>query len=349
MKRNKRIVGVLLIIAAVVTLLSMQVLAAGVIDLNHKVEFTISYQEENTPITDTEFHIYLVATVDAYGELTTTEEFSRFNVNIRGKNDDAWKTLASSLEGYVLRDNLSPTDSAKTNEQGLISFPTGEKKLTPGLYLVLGSRHTQDGYIYDPQSFVVMLPSLDKEVNDWDYDVTVIPKSDKHPNNPDNGTITRKVLKVWKDTNHTKERPKEITVSLLQDGKVYDIVTLNASNNWRHTWENLDDDYRWTVVEDELNNYTVAVIREGVTFVVTNTYDIPDNPSTSKTTSTTSTVANTTSTVIKTTTSSTPTISSNAKLPQTGQLWWPVPLLIAVGLFLIIIGLFRRKGTRHEK
>jgi LPXTG-motif cell wall-anchored protein len=31
------------------------------------------------------------------------------------------------------------------------------------------------------------------------------------------------------------------------------------------------------------------------------------------------------------------------KLPQTGQLWWPIPMLVCAGLLLIIIGLLRRR------
>ena len=36
------------------------------------------------------------------------------------------------------------------------------------------------------------------------------------------------------------------------------------------------------------------------------------------------------------------------KLPQTGQLWWPVPLLICAGLGCIAVGLFRRREDRDE-
>lgn len=34
-------------------------------------------------------------------------------------------------------------------------------------------------------------------------------------------------------------------------------------------------------------------------------------------------------------------------LPQTGQLWWPVPMLIFVGLFLMILGLALKKGGKQ--
>ena len=36
------------------------------------------------------------------------------------------------------------------------------------------------------------------------------------------------------------------------------------------------------------------------------------------------------------------------KLPQTGQLWWPVPLLTCAGLGCIAVGLFRRREDRNE-
>ena len=36
------------------------------------------------------------------------------------------------------------------------------------------------------------------------------------------------------------------------------------------------------------------------------------------------------------------------KLPQTGQLWWPVPILISAGLLCITAGLLRRRGNRNE-
>lgn len=39
----------------------------------------------------------------------------------------------------------------------------------------------------------------------------------------------------------------------------------------------------------------------------------------------------------------TPPSPSGSKLPQTGQLWWPVPVLICMGLGCIAVGLIRRR------
>ncbi len=317
MKLCKRIVSILL----VMLMLSTTAFAAGSINLRQDVKLTMSYQDGDAPLAGAAFNIYLVASADESGELTTEDTFKQFHVNIRGRNDDAWKTLASTLEGYVLRDKIVPTDSGKTDANGYLSFPTSDARLTPGLYLVLGSRHTQGGFRYDAMPFMVMLPTQDTEKNEWVYDVSVNPKYDASeiPDTP--SVVTRKVLKVWDDGDHKNNRPTEVVVQLLRNGEVYDTVTLSDENNWRYTWSDLDDSDTWTVAEKECRGYTVQVEREGITFVITNTRAgaAPDEPSPTEPT-----------------------------LPQTGQLWWPVSVLLLGGLLFIVIGLACRKRKGNE-
>ncbi|MGN0998542.1 MAG: Cna B-type domain-containing protein [Faecousia sp.] len=325
MKWIRRMTAALLCVMAVCLLLPWQALAAESIDLNRDVSLTISCQDGSTSLVGAEFDIFLVATADEYGELTTTKDFARFPVNISGENHEAYQALASTLEGYVLRDDISPTDSGETDHTGLVSFPNTGKRLKAGLYLVLGHRHTQNGYRYDPAPFMVMLPGSDSEDHILVYDAVVNAKFDASqiPDNPDDHTIDRKVLKVWADDGHENDRPEEVIVQLLRDGKVYDTVALNAAGNWRYTWTGLDDRYTWTVVEKESEGYTVEVTREGITFVVTNTCneEIPDTPD-----------------------PTTPTTPTKPTLPETGQLWWPVPVLMAAGMLFVVIGLVRRRG-----
>lgn len=323
MKRFKRMAAALLAVVAVLMLLPGRAWAAGPIDLNRAVSLTVSCLDGDTPLVDAQFELYLVATSDEFGALTPVDSFGQFNVGIQGENDEAWRTLASTMEGYVLRDQLPPDGSGKTNADGLVSFPGGERPLTPGLYLVLGHRHTQDGKYYDPSPFLVMLPGLDGEENVWVYDVTANPKFDSRPVPAEPGTITRKVLKVWKDEGYENRRPQEIIVQLLCDGKVFDTVTLNGENDWRYAWTDLDERNQWTVVERELEDYSVEVTQEGITFLVTNTYKGSGTPET-------------------------PGKPSEPELPYTGQLWWPVPVLFAAGLLLVVAGLLRRRGARHE-
>lgn len=53
---------------------------------------------------------------------------------------------------------------------------------------------------------------------------------------------------------------------------------------------------------------------------------------------------------VKPTTPTTPPSSGDegGKLAQTGQLWWPVPVLVCAGLACIAVGLFRRRRGQNE-
>ena len=43
------------------------------------------------------------------------------------------------------------------------------------------------------------------------------------------------------------------------------------------------------------------------------------------------------------------TPGNGGKLPQTGQLWWPVPVLAAVGIIFILIGIVRRRKNSEAE
>ena len=325
MKRYKHLNAILLFLLMVAL---FPAFAFAMENMDQKVALTIFYQNETIPIVGAPFEIYQVATLDEYGEFGITEEFSKYNVEIPDKNEAAWKTLAATLEGYVLRDQMVSFDHGVTNENGVLSFPTEGKKLTQGLYLILGRRFTQDGRYFDAAPSMVILPELDAQTKASIYDVKVNPKfhSEEVPKEPT--AVTRKVLKIWDDDGYEKERPQNISVQLLEDGKVCDTVILNADNNWRYSWTNLENNHSWTIVEKEMDSYSVKMTREGITFVLTNTYDgDSDIPATKETSD----------------------VSSGKKLPQTGQLWWPVPVLLCMGLLFVVLGLMFRGDGRNEK
>lgn len=99
-------------------------------------------------------------------------------------------------------------------------------------------------------------------------------------------------------------RPTSVTVRLMRDGKTYgDPVVLNYVNQWRHTWENLPPD-NWYVSENSNSRYTTEITRVGNTFTIT---------------------------------------SIGKRIPQTGQLWWPVSVLALLGLVFLSIGLWCRR------
>ncbi len=80
----------------------------------------------------------------------------------------------------------------------------------------------------------------------------------------------------------------------------------------------------WRVVELTPEGYTVSITQEAGTFLVTNTpKQPPETPSV------------------------TPPVNPPGQktLPQTGALWWPVPILAAAGLLLIAAGAGKKRKT----
>ena len=118
------------------------------------------------------------------------------------------------------------------------------------------------------------------------------------------------VLKVWKKDNK-KSRPKSIEVCLLRsDGIVVDKVILNSDNQWSTTWDNLSTSYTYSVMETSVpSGYKESCTREKDTIVLTNTGNFMDK--------------------VK---------KKDEVLPNSGQLWWPVPVLLFVGLVLFGLG-----------
>lgn len=320
MKLHKRLITVMLSLSALFMLLSFQTLAAGNIDLRRNVSLTVLYQDGKTPVSDVMFNIYQVSTADESGELTPTDAFHKYSdiLNIRGKNDKAWINAAETLEHDLMLGslkNIAPTDSAATDKNGKASFPTNGRTMTPGLYLVAGTQTEKAGKAYSTSPFMVMLPEKDMIKNEWNYSVEAKAKPSVSPI-----TADFNVIKIWQDDCHRNKRPNSITVQLICDGEAYGKpITLPHNGSWKYTWSNLEVNHKWTIAEQKVDGYKEAEIRrDGNTFVLTNIC----NKSTE---------------------------SSNPILPKTGQLWWPVPVLTAVGILFTIFGIIRRKGRRHEQ
>ncbi|MGM9538977.1 MAG: Cna B-type domain-containing protein [Candidatus Onthomonas sp.] len=321
MKLNKRMPAMFLTVCALLMLLPAQAFAAGNVDLEQEVSLTIHncYEEEGIP--GAAFDLYLVSTVDHNGELKTTSDFADYTeaLDIRGENSEAWIQMADTLEQAILSGELgelSPADSAVTGSDGSVSFPSDGNCLTPGLYLVMGSHTEMNGFVYSTSPFFVCLPRRSTEEDAWVYTVEANAKPEQKPLIAD-----LRVMKIWKDDCHKAQRPKSISVQLVCDGEPYgDPVTLPQDGRWEYTWENLEMSHTWTVTEAKVDGYQEGKVQqEGNTFIITNTCDKPSTP-------------------------------SEPSLPQTGQLWWPVSILAAAGLLLIIVGLaLRRRNTKHEK
>ena len=413
MKMRNHILSLLLSLICVFTLLPARAFAADTIDPGRDVSLTIVYAHDGAPVSGVQFDLYYVASVDERGTFTLAGDFTAYPVQVNGLNAETQRALAETLAAYADRDQLRPLDSGETDAKGRLTFPNQRASLKTGMYLAVGRTLTTDGYTYTTEPFLISLPNLDEASGTWSYAVAVEPKHTREenpPTPPEDSTVERRVLKIWKDDLEAL-RPGEVTVQLLKDGAIYDTVTLNAANNWRYTWKKLPEYNKdgskivWSVVEKELKNYTVLITRDGITFTVTNTYS-PVEPTDDTVTRTVLKIWNDKGYESKRPRSVQVTLLKNGavydtqtlddtngwqyvweklprydesgieiswtvreasvsgykssvrqkdctfvltntpdepKLPQTGVLWWPVPVLAVIGLVFLILGVLSRK------
>ena len=97
----------------------------------------------------------------------------------------------------------------------------------------------------------------------------------------------------------SKERPDSVTVTLYDGKTAYETVRLSDKNDWSYTWEDLDADGNWQVVETNITKGYVPSYRVSGGVV---------------------------------------TITNTRSLIQTGQLNWPIWVLCGAGLALVALG-----------
>uniref|UniRef100_UPI000481AE9C Cna B-type domain-containing protein n=1 Tax=Streptococcus castoreus TaxID=254786 RepID=UPI000481AE9C len=97
------------------------------------------------------------------------------------------------------------------------------------------------------------------------------------------GKVSVPVTKRW-----VGEAGDSVTVNLYADGKKIATQKLSKANNWQYTFGDLPQykdgkEIIYTVEEEKISGYTVTVTGDAKNgFVITNTKDIPNKPSTPK-------------------------------------------------------------------
>ena len=333
--------------------LTFLIALTGILGIS-KGSLVLAAEEESTqkgsisivcPVEGMELSLYRVAEYEESGSFTLTEQFQKYPVSLEQKNQEGWQGAADALADYIRRDGITADAVLASGSDRKVCFTD----LNRGLYLVLGqtTELQEDGktQIYEPQTALIALPEDSKETSEGKdpYQVTAVLKFEKNdkPGKPEEKEETKiHVLKVWKQ-DQEEERPESIVVELLQmdvegNTTVVDRQTLTKENQWSYTWKNLSAQMRWSVSEAEVpKGYTVAVTREGNTVVLTNTAKKPGkldgevNPPSKRTTGKT-------------------TDKTSDKLPQTGQLWWPVLVLLFAGAICLLVGRVLR-DRKEEK
>lgn len=339
-------------------------LAYTVIDTKRETSLTVFYKKNDKVISGASFSLYRVADMSDRAYYTLSGDYQNYAVELNGLDGEGWRAAAETLAAYTARDGYAPSASGTTDDRGMLSF----EELNTGLYLLVGERLTIGNDTYIPEPSLISLPGTDSS-DDLLYERMVSPKAEvsSQPGgeDPDPDHVSRKVLKVWKNDS-ASQRPAQVTVQLLQDGAVYDTVALSEENGWSHTWTGLDKDHDWQVTEKEVpSGYVVSVSREGITFVMTNRKpsspgggdpgggDPPggggnppggggDTPGGN--TPGGNTPEGGTDTSEGGGTPPGPRIERGPEpLPQTGVLWYPVPLLAGSGLLIFLIGWYLRR------
>ena len=282
------------------------------------VSLTVRFSAKGMPFT-----IYQVAEMSGYGDFTPTADFAEVcsAEDLTGLDSEGWSTLAGTLSGYAGRAGQW-SRTAAIGSDGTAFF----SGLRVGLYLVIGAPHQIGEKVYMAQPALVALPSRDVSDN-WMYDLTIEPK----PESPAVFDEIR-VKKVW-----IGSVGPEITVQLYVNGKSYgEPQKLNAGNKWTYTWD-------------------VRGVSQPATFRVTET-PVPEGYQAPRIDYTGSYFVNGSCgtgigkliTIVNTKKGVTPAKPPCTTLPQTGLLWWPVPLLAALGMALFVMGWLRRRHDEEE-
>ncbi|MBQ6735283.1 MAG: Cna B-type domain-containing protein [Lachnospiraceae bacterium] len=272
-----------------------------------------------------------------------------------------WQSIASSLAQYAPLPayGITPDGDALTAVDGTVNF-TG---LSPGLYLLIADAkiveeaHEDYQYSYDPT--FVALPgyaggvwdySADLDFNDNNASLRPKYRYDRVPNEIE-------VHKRWVG-DAADIRPDGIVVDIYRDGVLYMTVTLNEANGWRYRWD-AGRRHVWRIVERTvLQEYSVSIIEQKWTgyFILTNTYTPPppppppDNPPPPETPPEEPDVLGADRedpAILGVRRGDIPDVLGARRLPQTGQLWWPVPLLAIGGTGLFGAGVIRRKRSKE--
>ena len=329
-RKQRKLLGFLLCVLLIVTLIPN--VSAENTDAPMQGALTVllrhSYAEDGVTraISGVTVSVYRVASMDGDGALTAVQAFQSFQEDFQ--KADGLQTLIPSLKSLVDSASVAADGSAVSDTEGRARF----EALDPGLYLLLLGEGTHPDHPATRVGFQNALLTVPyrgtagdnlvglEDPSSWDYDFSFLPKSFEV------GKVDR-IQKIWKDNQDAKHlRPRELNVEILyEDGKRQTLV-LNAENGWILEFVPVSLSAVKEVRETNLPEVYVFRGSElvGTTIQITNELDEPGG--------------------------GTPTPSDHDPgLPYTGQLWWPVPVLVVSGAVLILLGLIlRRRKKNHE-
>lgn len=326
------------------------------------------------PVTGMKWEAYRIGTFDGQ-KITLDREYAKYPVDMTDLSASGFADAASTLKDFVFTygNNHTPSGRGISQNDGIITF----SNLKDGLYLIVARNYMVGVTTYIPTPAIV---NLDSQLTP---ELTINAKIKPIATLSD--TVEKfSVKKIWENADNLPLKPTEIIIDVYKNYQFFETVSLTEANNWYYEWHD-EVDVEWSVIERKIPKDCCVVYRnDGRNYVVVNTY-VPDfefdweanfpPPETTPTTTNTATATTTTkvsfplvnesdtrntetsTTTVSTTvvanktTDKTPikTTTTTKKLPQTGQLWWPVPVLAIGGLALIAVGSKIISGSKRDE
>lgn len=320
---------------------------------------TLGCKKDDVVLEGMRWKIYRVGE-RADNEFVLTGDFANYSVDLIDMSVQNISDAAQTLESYAIADKIDALAYGVTGENGLITF----SGLDSGLYMAVGYPVEIYPYYYEPTPLLV---EVDESSDEFIFNA--FPKIAKVTLGENATRYT--VKKIWIDHNDAFEvRPTYVTVDLFKNEELFDTVILNESTNWQYSWVSLEPHFDWRVVEREVPvDYEVKIEYNETQYLIRNRHktildwDDDDRVTTTTTTSIITTVVTgddderTTTTTVTThtetedtklpPTTTAPPVSTE-KLPQTGQLWWPV-IPLGLGGVLMVFGGIMMKPKKDEE
>lgn len=254
--------------------------------------------------------LYRVADMTGFGTFTPSGKFAQLPYELNGLKDEQWDVVAYQIKSYADSNKITAS-AVQTVKDGKAVF----QNLNCGLYLLTSDMYMRGRKCYITKPTLVCLPNRSdpSHPDQWVYNVTMSPKPDTL------NSDLLKIRKIWRNTTASDNLPP-VTIHLIVNGQIHDTVTLGPDNNWSATFDNaLPSGADWSVVEINVpTGYTASwswdTDGQYIWINMVNTKNGTPNPP--------------------------PPV-----LPQTGQLWWPVPVLAVSGMLLFGIGWRRRRQS----
>ena len=332
--------------------------ARGTIDTSKTGSLSVTYSFGADKMFDgVKSRIYKIASatengsfaLDAgYAEKSTIKDLN--NITNEATAQQEWKQILDDVLPYAVAERQPDGEAVSAN--GQVKY----NSLGLGIYLVCADNYveTDNTYVFAP--FLVSVPQLDDNDN-WVYDAQAGTKCEKFDR-----MVDLELHKRWNDEGYTDKRPSSIDVKIIKNNELYQTVNLNDSNNWTYSWkekpgntwtfeEVLPSDSGYSASVSESKTYDENTASE--IYTITNTYTPPAGPppggdehheedNGGHGDGGATEFPDVLGAVRKL--SELPAVLGARRLPQTGQLWWPLPILVIAGIALIVKGLRRNRN-----